>query len=226
MSRIESVKAHDPVSKYLATIVGRCGCSKPRSISRRQPPTLGSARAGRRMRSCRSIPRTTLHSLVRALTNWRRATSRPRSARVWRSGTCTGVGSAPAGRRESRATALSVVPIAIGVPITTPASSGNRELGSQRARPTPDAQARFHATGARKRAPRRTRCVTLSGNVRYAAPRESGSHADRWTALALALHAADTAPKGPTLIWFGGGRRHALKEEDGGRRLTAWDDVL
>jgi phage FluMu gp28-like protein len=38
------------------------------------------------------------------------------------------------------------------------------------------------------------RSVTLSGNVRYAAPREAGSHADRWTALALALHAIDTAP--------------------------------
>lgn len=34
------------------------------------------------------------------------------------------------------------------------------------------------------------RTVTLSGNVRYAAPREAGSHADRWTALALALQAA------------------------------------
>ena len=38
------------------------------------------------------------------------------------------------------------------------------------------------------------RNVTLSGNVRYAAPREAGSHADRWTALALALHAAGPAP--------------------------------
>ena len=38
------------------------------------------------------------------------------------------------------------------------------------------------------------RTVTLSGNVRYAAPREEGSHADRWTALALALQAAGTAP--------------------------------
>ena len=38
------------------------------------------------------------------------------------------------------------------------------------------------------------RSVTLSGNVRYAAPREAGSHADRWTALALALHAAGAAP--------------------------------
>ena len=33
------------------------------------------------------------------------------------------------------------------------------------------------------------RSITLSGNVRYAAPREAGSHADRWTALALALQA-------------------------------------
>ena len=38
------------------------------------------------------------------------------------------------------------------------------------------------------------RTVTLSGNVRYAAPREAGSHADRWTAMALALHAAGNAP--------------------------------
>ena len=38
------------------------------------------------------------------------------------------------------------------------------------------------------------RTVTLAGNVRYAAPREAGSHADRWTALALALHAAGPAP--------------------------------
>jgi len=38
------------------------------------------------------------------------------------------------------------------------------------------------------------RTVTLAGNVRYAAPREEGSHADRWTALALALHAAGTTP--------------------------------
>jgi phage FluMu gp28-like protein len=38
------------------------------------------------------------------------------------------------------------------------------------------------------------RTVTLAGNVRYAAPREAGSHADRWTALALALHAAGAAP--------------------------------
>ena len=38
------------------------------------------------------------------------------------------------------------------------------------------------------------RTVTLSGNVRYAAPRDAGSHADRWTALALALQAAGPAP--------------------------------
>ena len=38
------------------------------------------------------------------------------------------------------------------------------------------------------------RSVTLSGNVRYAAPREAGSHTDRWTALALALEAIDAAP--------------------------------
>lgn len=33
------------------------------------------------------------------------------------------------------------------------------------------------------------RTLTLAGNIRYAAPREDGSHADRWTALSLALHA-------------------------------------
>jgi len=44
------------------------------------------------------------------------------------------------------------------------------------------------------------RTVTLSGNVRYAAPREAGSHADRWTALALALHAAGPAPREMTTI--------------------------
>ncbi len=44
------------------------------------------------------------------------------------------------------------------------------------------------------------RTVTLSGNVRYAAPREEGSHADRWTALALALHAAGPAPRVTTPI--------------------------
>jgi phage FluMu gp28-like protein len=38
------------------------------------------------------------------------------------------------------------------------------------------------------------RTVTVAGNIRYAAPREAGSHADRWTALALALHAAGHAP--------------------------------
>jgi phage FluMu gp28-like protein len=36
--------------------------------------------------------------------------------------------------------------------------------------------------------------VTQAGNVRYAAPRDAGSHADRWTAMALALHAAGNAP--------------------------------
>ncbi|NUQ47346.1 MAG: hypothetical protein HUU22_15080 [Phycisphaerae bacterium] len=35
------------------------------------------------------------------------------------------------------------------------------------------------------------RQVTAAGNVRYAAARNDGSHADRFTALALALHAAD-----------------------------------
>jgi phage FluMu gp28-like protein len=45
------------------------------------------------------------------------------------------------------------------------------------------------------------RTVTVAGNVRYAAPREAGSHADRWTALALALHATDHAPAyGPILL--------------------------
>ena len=33
--------------------------------------------------------------------------------------------------------------------------------------------------------------VTAAGNVRYAAPRSEGSHADRFMALALALHAAE-----------------------------------
>jgi phage FluMu gp28-like protein len=46
------------------------------------------------------------------------------------------------------------------------------------------------------------RTVTLSGNVRYAAPREEGSHADRWTALALALHAAGPAPREPIIPSF------------------------
>jgi len=47
------------------------------------------------------------------------------------------------------------------------------------------------------------RSVTLSGNVRYAAPREAGSHADRWTALALALQAIDTGPSGKMEFIFG-----------------------
>ncbi len=47
------------------------------------------------------------------------------------------------------------------------------------------------------------RTVTASGNVRYAAPREAGSHADRWTALALALEAADSAYCGPTIAEAG-----------------------
>ncbi len=50
------------------------------------------------------------------------------------------------------------------------------------------------------------RTVTTAGNVRYAAPREAGSHADRWTALALALEAADSKYCGPTLITHGGER--------------------
>ena len=44
------------------------------------------------------------------------------------------------------------------------------------------------------------RTVALSGNVRYAAPREEGSHADRWTVLALTLHAAGPAPSVTTPI--------------------------
>jgi len=36
------------------------------------------------------------------------------------------------------------------------------------------------------------RTVTAAGNLRYAAPRQAGSHADRWTALALVLGAALT----------------------------------
>ena len=50
------------------------------------------------------------------------------------------------------------------------------------------------------------RTVTLSGNVRYAAPREAGSHADRWTALALALQAAGTAPMRTPLVWQPSGK--------------------
>ena len=50
------------------------------------------------------------------------------------------------------------------------------------------------------------RTVTLSGNVRYAAPREEGSHADRWTALALALQAAGTAPMRTPLVWQPSGK--------------------
>jgi phage FluMu gp28-like protein len=53
------------------------------------------------------------------------------------------------------------------------------------------------------------RTVTLSGNVRYAAPREAGSHADRWTALALALEAADSAFCGPITISTGSPRPSA-----------------
>jgi len=45
------------------------------------------------------------------------------------------------------------------------------------------------------------RTITLAGNVRYVAPRDSGSHADRWTAMALALHAAGNAP-GPSIFTF------------------------
>ena len=48
------------------------------------------------------------------------------------------------------------------------------------------------------------RTVTLAGNVRYAAPREAGSHADRWTALVLALHAADTPPTGASMFLSAG----------------------
>ena len=46
------------------------------------------------------------------------------------------------------------------------------------------------------------RTVTVSGNVRYVAPREAGSHADRWTALALALDAAGNAPGEPNILSF------------------------
>ncbi len=54
------------------------------------------------------------------------------------------------------------------------------------------------------------RTVTSAGNVRYAAPREAGSHADRWTALALALHAADSAPVyGHTIVCWGNGPSRA-----------------
>ncbi len=48
------------------------------------------------------------------------------------------------------------------------------------------------------------RTVTIAGNVRYAAPREAGSHADRWTALALALYAAGSAPVSePQRVYIG-----------------------
>lgn len=64
------------------------------------------------------------------------------------------------------------------------------------------------------------RSVTLSGNVRYAAPREAGSHADRWTALALALHASQShggpvrvyGLKGPRSgMWHDGFVRGAIR---------------
>ncbi len=45
------------------------------------------------------------------------------------------------------------------------------------------------------------RTVTVSGNVRYVAPREAGSHADRWTALALALQAADVVQPNTIVFW-------------------------
>ena len=50
------------------------------------------------------------------------------------------------------------------------------------------------------------RTITLSGNVRYAAPREEGSHADRWTALALALQAAGTASARTPCTWVPSGK--------------------
>ena len=43
------------------------------------------------------------------------------------------------------------------------------------------------------------RTVTIAGNVRYAAPRSEGSHADRFMALALALHANE---KFVSRVWF------------------------
>lgn len=56
------------------------------------------------------------------------------------------------------------------------------------------------------------RTITLSGNVRYAAPREEGSHADRWTALALALQAAGTAKT--TMIPFVPKRRGLTRYQE------------
>ncbi len=56
------------------------------------------------------------------------------------------------------------------------------------------------------------RTVTLSGNARYAAPREAGSHADRWTALALALQAAGPAPSETTIVWHPSGRLSRRQE--------------
>ncbi len=61
------------------------------------------------------------------------------------------------------------------------------------------------------------RTVTIAGNVRYAAPREAGSHADRWTALALALHAAGTAR--PSLPYVPGPRRRPLSRREEWRQV-------
>ncbi len=52
--------------------------------------------------------------------------------------------------------------------------------------------------------------VTAAGNVRYAAPRSEGSHADRFMALALALYGADRRPRinltpQPVIISWGQG---------------------
>jgi phage FluMu gp28-like protein len=43
--------------------------------------------------------------------------------------------------------------------------------------------------------------VTAAGNVRLSAPREAGSHADRFYALALAIHAAGTDAGPIEAIW-------------------------
>lgn len=56
------------------------------------------------------------------------------------------------------------------------------------------------------------RTITIAGNIRYAAPREAGSHADRWTAMALALHAAGTAPTSITFNWKPSGKLSRRQE--------------
>lgn len=56
--------------------------------------------------------------------------------------------------------------------------------------------------------------ITSAGNVRFVAPRSDGSHADRFVALALALHALDKRPAEVTLRIVGA--------DD--RRMSVFDD--